>query len=128
MKRARRMTSLVPWVKSTSPHRGRRAVSPPSHGSWSSYARTATLLAVVAGVGAVQALGVSLEEMSGGWRWPALMFAAGESAQGAFGAEWPLGAARRHLDRPLRWVLALACSVRNGALSPTMKGLAVFTT
>jgi len=34
----------------------------------------------------VQALGVSLEEMSGGWRWPALMFAAGESAQGAFGA------------------------------------------
>ncbi len=97
-------------------------------------ARTATLVAAVAAVAAVVFVGlalareVSLESMSGGWRWPALVFAAGESALGIFGAVWLLGAAQRHLDRPLRWVSPSAARGAYGAFllqGPVLIGLAL---
>jgi hypothetical protein len=40
----------------------------------------------------------------GGWHWPALAFAAGESLLTVFGSVWLLGAAQRQLNRRLRWV------------------------
>jgi len=95
------------------------------------HARTATLVAAVAAVafvGVALASGVSLEAMSGGWRLPALVFAAGESALGIFGAVWLLGAAQRHLDRPLRWVSPAAARSAYGAFllqGPVLIGLAL---
>jgi hypothetical protein len=47
--------------------------------------------------------GVSEQTWSGGWHWPALMFAAVEGALAVFGAVWLLGFAQRRLDRPRRW-------------------------
>lgn len=94
-------------------------------------ARTATLVTAAGAVGFVGvslAGGVSLESMTGGWRWPALAFAAGESALGIFGAVWLLGAAQRHLDRPLRWVSPAAARGAYGAFllqGPVLVGLAL---
>jgi hypothetical protein len=69
--------------------------------------RAATLTAVVAAavfaaLGATVG-GVTEQTWSGGWRWPALAFAAIESALAVFGAVWFLGVAQRRLDRSLRW-------------------------
>jgi fucose 4-O-acetylase-like acetyltransferase len=49
------------------------------------------------------ALGVTEDRLAGGWHWPALLFVAGESTIAVFGSVWLLGAAQRHLNRPLRW-------------------------
>jgi hypothetical protein len=68
--------------------------------------RTATLATVAAfGVFVASAAnaGVVEDEVWGGWHWPALVFAALESALAVFGSVWMLGIAQRHLDRPLRW-------------------------
>jgi hypothetical protein len=68
------------------------------------HCRTATLAAAVA-IGTLLvssgALGIDEEQLTGGWRWPALAFAACESAIAVFGAVWLLGVAQRHLDRRL---------------------------
>lgn len=68
------------------------------------HCRTATVAAAVS-VGALLAstgaLGIDQAQLTGGWRWPALAFAAGESAIAVFGAVWLLSAAQRHLDRRL---------------------------
>lgn len=42
------------------------------------------------------------EQMGGGWTWPALVFVIVESALMVFGSVWLLGAAQRHLARPVR--------------------------
>jgi hypothetical protein len=66
-------------------------------------ARTVTLWAagVTAGILAVTIpLGVPPEDFAGGWRWPALLFAAVGGPLTVFGSIWFLAAAQRHLDRP----------------------------
>lgn len=68
--------------------------------------RAATLIAVGAAgllALAIVLLGVDAEQLWGGWHWPALAFAAGESALSVFGPVWLLAVAQRHLDRPFRW-------------------------
>ena len=42
-----------------------------------------------------------LEQLFGGWNWPALVFAAIESMLTVLGSVWLLGAAQRHLGRRL---------------------------
>lgn len=42
------------------------------------------------------------EQLGGGWNWPALVFVIVESALMVFGSVWLLGAAQRHLARPVR--------------------------
>jgi fucose 4-O-acetylase-like acetyltransferase len=68
--------------------------------------RTVTLSAV--GASAVFAAfaiaqGVTEEQLFGGWHWPALVFAAGESTLSVFGPVWLLGVAQRRLNRSFRW-------------------------
>jgi fucose 4-O-acetylase-like acetyltransferase len=68
--------------------------------------RTLTLAAVGAAAlfaVAVVGFGVDPEQLWGGWHWPALVFAAGETTLSVFGPVWLLGVAQRRLDRPLRW-------------------------
>jgi len=68
--------------------------------------RAVTLIAVVAAGAfalAIVALGIDDEQVWGGWRWPALVFAAGECTLSVFGPVWLLSVAQRRLDRPLRW-------------------------
>ena len=48
--------------------------------------------------------------MFGGWTVPALLFAVVESTLMVFGSVWLLGAAQRHLARPMRWGEALGRS------------------
>lgn len=68
--------------------------------------RTATLITLGAaglfGV-AVVLLRIDIEQLSGGWHWPALVFAAGEITLSVFGAVWLLAVAQQHLDRDFRW-------------------------
>lgn len=69
----------------------------------------AGLLVAIAGAGALAVLGATIggvneQTWSGGWHWPALMFAAVESGLAVFGAVWLLALAQRHLDRPVRWI------------------------
>jgi Acyltransferase family len=65
--------------------------------------RLITLIAAIAmvalGFTAAQ-LGL-LEQLFGGWNWPALVFVALESMLTVFGSVWLLGAAQRHLRRRL---------------------------
>ena len=64
--------------------------------------RTVTLVAVGAAAvfaAAAIALGVVGEQLWGGWYWPALVFAAGESTLSVFGPVWLLGVAQRRLNR-----------------------------
>jgi hypothetical protein len=68
--------------------------------------RTATLAAFgafVVFVGVAGALGVTEEQMWGGWHWAALGWAAFESTLAVFGPVWLLGVAQRRLNRRLRW-------------------------
>ncbi|HEX5906036.1 MAG TPA: acyltransferase, partial [Propionibacteriaceae bacterium] len=70
--------------------------------------RLITLIAAAATVALVfiaGQLGV-LEQLFGGWNWPALVFAAIESMLTVLGSVWLLGAAQRHLSRRLPWVLS----------------------
>jgi hypothetical protein len=70
--------------------------------------RTVTLAVVgAAGVfaAAAIALGVVGEQLWGGWYWPALVFAAGESTLSVFGPVWLLGVAQRRLNRSFRWAV-----------------------
>lgn len=65
--------------------------------------RLITLIAAAATVALVfiaGQLGV-LEQLFGGWNWPALVFAAIESMLTVLGSVWLLGAAQRHLSRRL---------------------------
>jgi Acyltransferase family len=62
---------------------------------------TLTAAAAMAALGFLAAqLGV-LEQLIGGWNWPALAFAAIESLLTVLGSVWLLGAAQRHLGRRL---------------------------
>ena len=68
--------------------------------------RTVTLVVVGAAAAfaaAAIALGVAGEQLWGGWYWPALVFAAGESTLSVFGPVWLLGVAQRRLNRSFRW-------------------------
>jgi hypothetical protein len=68
--------------------------------------RAATLAAFAAFGGflaLVATLGVSQEEVWGGWHWAALGFAALESMLVVFGPVWLLAVAQRRLDRTFRW-------------------------
>ena len=49
------------------------------------------------------ALGVTGEQLWGGWYWPAFVFAAGESTLSVFGPVWLLGVAQRRLNRSFGW-------------------------
>ncbi|WP_157631273.1 acyltransferase family protein [Catelliglobosispora koreensis] len=81
--------------------------------------RTATLMAITAfGAFAVAGAiwgGVTEQTWSGGWRWPALAFAAIESMLAIFGAIWFLAAAQRLLDRDFRWIRPAARRSAYGA-------------
>jgi hypothetical protein len=59
--------------------------------------------------------GVTEQTWSGGWRWPALAFAAIEGALAVFGAVWFLAAAQRTLDRDLPWVRPAVARCAYGA-------------
>jgi len=68
--------------------------------------RTVTLAAVGASAAfaaSAVAVGVVGEQLWGGWHWPALVFAAGESTLSVFGPVWLLGVAQRRLNRSFRW-------------------------
>jgi hypothetical protein len=67
-------------------------------------ATLATVAVFAAFVAVADPLGVEQDDLWGGWHWPALVFAALESALTVFGPVWVLGVAQRRLDRPLRWV------------------------
>lgn len=74
--------------------------------------RAVTLVAAVAAAG-LMFVGLrsdATEQMFGGWTWPALLFAVVESTLMVFGSVWLLGAAQRHLARPMRWGEALGRS------------------
>jgi Acyltransferase family len=95
------------------------------------HCRRATLGAGVA-IGALLVssgvLGIDQEQLTGGWRWPALAFAACESAIAVFGAVWLLGVAQRHLDRSLPLVGPAACRSAYGAFmlqGPVLIGCAL---
>jgi Acyltransferase family len=95
------------------------------------HCRTATLAAAMA-IGALLvssgALGIDEEQLTGGWRWPALVFAACESAIAVFGAVWLLGVAQRHLDRRLPLVGPAARRSAYGAFmlqGPVLLGFAL---
>lgn len=66
--------------------------------------RTVTLGAAVAAAGLLfLAFRTEVtEQMWGGWTWPALAFVIVESTLMVFGSVWLLGAAQRHLARPVR--------------------------
>lgn len=93
--------------------------------------RIATL--VTAGAAAVFALAIVLlgidgNELWGGWHWPALGFAAGESALSVFGPVWLLAVAQRRLERPFRWIGPAASRSAYGAFllqGPVLIGLAL---
>lgn len=93
--------------------------------------RAATLVAVgAAGAFALSiiAFGVDPEEMWGGWHWPALAFAAGESALSVFGPVWLLGVAQWLLDRQLPWAGPAVSRSAYGAFmlqGPVLIGLAL---
>lgn len=82
------------------------------------HCRTVTLATAAAFggfVALVSALGVTQEQVWGGWHWAALVFAALESLLTVFGSVWLLGVAQRHLDRPLRWAGPAASRSAYGA-------------
>jgi hypothetical protein len=113
------------------------------------HCRTATL-ATVAAFAVFVAFGANAgvveDEVWGGWQWPALVFAALESALAVFGSVWLLGIAQRRLDRRLRWagptvrrssygafmvqgfvLIGLAVALRPVPLPAEVKALAVAT-
>jgi hypothetical protein len=92
--------------------------------------RTVTLAAV--GVLAAFLLAVGafdrVDDMSGGWNWPALGFAAIECTLAVFGPVWLLGVAQRRLNRRLRWAGPAVGRSAYGAFilqTPMLIGLAV---
>jgi hypothetical protein len=74
------------------------------------------------------ALGVAKEQLGGGWRWLALVFASLEATLTVFGPVWLLGAAQQHLSQQPRWAgpaisrSAYAAFMMQG---PVLIGLAV---
>jgi fucose 4-O-acetylase-like acetyltransferase len=93
--------------------------------------RTATLVTLGAAglfVAAVILLGIDLEQLSGGWNWPALLFAAGESTLSVVGPVWLLAVAQQHLDRDFRWAGPAVKRSAYGAFllqGPVLIGLAL---
>jgi hypothetical protein len=93
--------------------------------------RTVTLAAVgAAAVFAATAitLGVVGEQLWGGWYWPALVFAAGESTLSVFGPVWLLGVAQRRLNRSFRWARPVISRSSYGAFmlqGPVLIALAI---
>lgn len=77
---------------------------------------------------AVVVFGIDVEELWGGWHWPALVFCAGEVALAVFGPVWLLGGAQRLLDRNLRWAGPAVRRSSYGAFllqGPVLIGLAL---
>jgi hypothetical protein len=95
--------------------------------------RDSRTVAIAALCGSVVFLAVAgmldrIEDMMGGWQWPALAFTAVETLLSVFGAVWLLGVAQRHLDVPLRWVGPAVTRSAYGAFmmqTPVLIGLAV---
>jgi hypothetical protein len=86
--------------------------------------RTVTLAAVGASAAfaaSAVALGVVGEQLWGGWHWPAVVFAAGESTLSVFGPVWLLGVAQRQLNRSFRWAGPMISRSAYGAF--TLQGL-----
>lgn len=93
--------------------------------------RLVTLIALAA-AGAfalsVVVFGIDVQELWGGWHWPALVFCAGEVALAVFGPVWLLGGAQRLLDRDLRCVGPAVRRSSYGAFllqGPVLIGLAL---
>ena len=95
--------------------------------------RTATLTAV-GGFALFVVLGavfgaIDEEGWRGDWSLGALAFATLEAALAVFGPVWLLGAAQRHLDRPLRWagpqLIGLAVALRPAPVPAEVKALLV---
>jgi hypothetical protein len=95
------------------------------------HCRTATVAAALAIGGLLAssgALGIDEEQLTGGWRWPALAFVVCESAIAVFGAVWFLGVAQRYLDRRLPLVGPGAARSAYGAFmlqGPVLLGFAL---
>ncbi|MEU4689924.1 acyltransferase [Actinoplanes sp. NPDC023714] len=89
--------------------------------------RAVTLAAAVAAgtfLGVVLATGITEDQLAGGWRWPALLFVAGETVIAVFGPVWLLAAAQTHLGRrPRRWGPAVARSAYGAFM---VQGLVLF--
>jgi hypothetical protein len=69
-------------------------------------ARSVTLpaMAAMAALVVVTGLQDQVEQLTGGWTWPAAAFVVLESVLNLFGPVWLLAVAQRHLDSPLRWI------------------------
>ena len=68
------------------------------------------------------------EQLWGGWYWPALVFAAGESTLSVFGPVWLLGVAQRRLNRSCRWARPVISRSSYGAFmlqGPVLIALAI---
>jgi hypothetical protein len=80
-------------------------------------ARSVTLPAMAAMAALVVVTGLQdrVEQLTGGWTWPAAAFVVLESVLNLFGPVWLLAVAQRHLDSPLRWVGASAQRSAYGA-------------
>lgn len=95
--------------------------------------RDSRAVAVVAVVGSLAFLSVMgsldrIEDMMGGWQWPAVGFTVIETALAVFGPVWLLGAAQRHLGTPRRWAGPAVVRSAYGAFmvqTPVLIGLAV---
>ena len=90
----------------TRPHRISCGVADGRSGPPTPTSRTVTLVAVGAAAvfaAAAITLGLVGEQLWGGWYWPALVFAAGESTLSVFGPVWLLGIAQRRLNQSFRW-------------------------
>lgn len=91
--------------------------------------RNLTLLAVISAAGLIFLAyrGAALQDMLGGWNWPAFAFAGVESILSIFGSVWILGAAQRYLRGIPCWGPALRRSSYAAFLvqGPVLIGLAV---
>ncbi|HEY6687055.1 MAG TPA: acyltransferase [Propionibacteriaceae bacterium] len=92
--------------------------------------RTVTLVAVgAAAVFAAAAIALDVVgQLWGGWYWPALVFAAGESTLSVFGPVWLLGVAQRRLNRSFRWASPVISRSSYGAFmlqGPVLIALAI---
>jgi hypothetical protein len=91
--------------------------------------RTVAVMAIGGSAVFLTAVGMldRIDDMMGGWHWPAIGFTAIETVLSVFGPVWLLGAAQRHLGTPLRWVGRAVSRSAYGAFmmqTPVLIGLA----
>lgn len=92
--------------------------------------RSVTLVALAAMAALLLGTGMLglVDASFGGWKWPALLFAAVEAPLTVFGSVWLLAAAQHRLDRPARWAPPAVARAAYAAFivqAPVLIGLAL---